>query len=403
MTAPVGNLTTAAYIYRRILGGNKVPNQAMRKHPLFAALSRQGGFVGRSFDYAINYGNPQGIGGTLSDASDGNSETSGVQLTTLRRKKYGLFTVEGEAMAASASPGALVDLLKKTADGTIDEMGDRLAFDIYGDGTGVRGRIASINGNILTLATAGDVRNFKKNMLIVGDDVATGASPNVGSTRVTAVDRQGGKVTVASVAAANLLANDYLFAKGDPGTCIEGLAVHIPDTAPVLGVDSFRGIDRGADVELLAGVRVLDSTVNTEDNIIEAATQVYDLGKTQDRYYINPVAFTQIARRRGAAIQYTQGGGTARISFQFIVISTPAGDIQVYADPDARPTRGYGMCMEDIYIKHLDPYPHVIRDDGQTTLRQSAGDGDGVEGRVRAWGNLVIEEPGCFSVIATNQ
>ena len=403
MTAPASNLTTAAYIYRRILGGDKVPNQAMRKHPLMAALGRKGGFNGSSFEYAINYGNPQGIGGTLSDANDAISSTNGVQLRAYRKKKYGIFTVEGEAMAASTSTGALVDLLKHTADGTIDEIGDRLAFDIYGDGTGVRGRISSINGNILTLTTPGDVRNFKKDMLLCGDDVATGATPNVGSTRVTAVDRQGGKVTVASVAAANLLANDYLFAKGDPGTCIEGMAVLVPDTAPVLGADSFRGIDRGADVELLAGTRVLDSSVNTEDNIIEAATQVYDLGKTQDRYYINPVAFTQITRRRGAAIQYTNGGGTAKISFQFIVISTPAGDIQVFADPDARPTRGYGFLMEKAYIKHLDPYPHVIKDDGQTTLRQAASDGDGVEGRVRAWGNLCLDEPGCFSVIATNQ
>jgi hypothetical protein len=402
MAAPASNLTTAAYIYRRILGGDKVPSQAKRKHPLFSALSRKGGFVGESFSYGINYGNPQGVGGTLSDANDAISGGSGVQMRALRRAKFGIFTASGEAMAASTSPGALVELLKKVADGTIDEVGDRMAFDVYGDGTGVRGRIASINGNELTLSNPGDVRNFKKDMLLVGDDVATGASPNVGSTRVTAVNRQGGKVTVASVAAANLIANDYLFAKGDPGTCIEGLESINPETAPT-GGDSHRGVDRSVDVELLAGTRVIDASVNTEDNIIEAATQVYDLGGRQDRAYVNPVAFTQMARRRGAQIQYTQGGGTAKINFQFIVIETPAGSLQVFADPDARPTRGRGMLLESIYIKHLDPYPHIIRDDGQTTLRQSASDGDGVEGRVRGWGNLISEEPRNLSVFSTNQ
>jgi hypothetical protein len=330
---------------------------------------------------------------------------SGVQFRALRRKKFGLFTVEGEAMAAATSPGAMVELLKKIADGTIDEVGDRMAFDVYGDGTGVRGQIAvgGVNGNEITLTRPGDVRNFKKDMLIVGDNDATGASPNVGSTRVTAVLRQAGKIRVANAGAANLAASDYLFAKGDPGTCIEGLALLVPDAAPELGVDSFRGQDRGADVELLAGVRVLDSSVNTEDNIIEAATQVHDLGGMQDAYYINPVPFTQIARRRDAKICYTTGGGTAKISFQYIEIETPAGLVKVYSDPDARPLRGYGGLMESIYIKHLDPYPHIIRDDGQTTLRQSASDGDGVEGRVRGWGNLCIEEPRNFGVIATNQ
>jgi hypothetical protein len=403
MAAPASNLTTAAYLFRRIFAGDKVANQAKRKHPLMAALMREGGFTGDGFEYPIAYGNPQGVGGTLGDAADAVSSSSGIKPVARRRAKFGLFTVNGEAMLAAATPGAFVKLLKHETDTTIDEVGDRLSFDLYGDGTGVRGQRGSLAGNVITLKNPADARNFKKNMKLVSDDSITGATPNAGSCKVTKVDRQQGKITVDNAAAmAGFADNDYLFAKGDPGTCIEGLSLQVPDTAPTAG-DSFRGVDRSDDVELMSGIRVIDASVNTEDNIIEAATQVYDLGKTQDRCYINPVAFTQIARRRGAQIQYTQGGGTARISFQFIVIETPAGSLQVFADPDARPTRGYGMLMESIYIKHLEEYPHVVRDDGLTTLRTSASDGDGLEGRVRAFGNLIIPEPGSFSVFATNQ
>jgi hypothetical protein len=396
-------MTTAAYVFKRMYTNGKAANQAKREHPLLFDIMRETGFKGDSLSYPINYGNPQGISGTVGSAVTAVSSSSGVQPRMEIREKHGFFTISSRAMLASQSKaGAFVNLLRHETDQMLEEMGDRLGFDLYRNGTGVRGRRASIVGNVITLSDPLTTRNFKKNMLLIADDDATGASPKAGSTKVTAVDRKNGKITVENAAAiAGFADNDYLFAYGEPGTCIEGLAVLTPVTAPVLGVDSWRGIDRGSDVELLAGVRQLDTSVNTEDNIMDAAVACFDMGKRQDRYYINPIPFHQIVRRRGAAIQYTGGGGTAKIGFQFIVISTAGGDVQVFADPDAEPLYGYGMKMEEHSLVHLEEYPHLVKDDGLTYLR--INNEDGLEGRARAYGNYKQRTPGCFSVVSTNQ
>src|SRR5690606_37988352 len=115
-----------------------------------------------------------------------------------------------------------------------------------------------ISTNTITLTEADDVRNFKIGMTLIASANADGSTPRTGSAVVTAVDEDTGTVTVDSAAGITSFANsDYLFRKGDPGTCVDGLEVMFPLTAPTTG-DSFRGVDRSVDVRRLAGCRVND-------------------------------------------------------------------------------------------------------------------------------------------------
>ena len=381
------NLTTAAHIFKIKYADKQVEEVALREHPTLSMIAKEGGFTGVSHNYAIDYAFPQGISGTFADAQAGATDGAGVQLTMLRKPKFGVITLNGEAMAACENNGAFYDLLTKRTDRVIAEMGDRLAFDLHRGGNGLRGRVSSINSNTLTLTDANDVRNFKKGMTIIADNTITGASPSAGSTFVTAIDPAAGTVTVDDITdvSGSIQVSDYLFAKGDPGTCMEGFEVCTPLVAPVYLSDSFRGIDRGADVEGLAGVRIDDTSASIVQNLGLLAVRANMRGKKLKKGCLNPLNFWTVSQLLGAKVQY-EGGGTAEVGFEYIVINTPGVSMKIYSDPDAPLNRSRAYDPSAHCLKHLKELPHIIRDGtGQAAMRSTSE--DGIEIRGRAWVN----------------
>jgi hypothetical protein len=392
------DLTSVAFIYKRDYSGRQAGDIAMRDHVHFTRIAKNGGFVGVGHFYKIRYGNPQGISGTFADAQSGASGSKGKQLQMLRKAKYGVITLDGEAIAASeGDKGAFYNLVTMETDGVLEEMGDSFAFDLYRDGTGQRGRRASASSNVITLTVADDARNFKEGMTVIASANANGSSPRTGSTTVVAVDEDAGTVELASAAAITAFANnDFLFRKGDPGTCMEGLASSTPLTAPVLGADSFRGIDRGSDPRRLAGVRVDDTGTYLEDNLGLLAVKVDQLGKKITEAYANPINVYGVTKRLGAKVEYDDGGGSANHGFQFVMIHSPAGSFRLYADADCPTNRAYVVNQARQYLKHNRGLPHIIMDDGIRSLRSASA--DSIEARARGWVNYAQDEPGCFGV-----
>ena len=394
------DLTTVAYIYKRLYSDRQVGDLAKRDHPLFSMISREGGFKGSAFFYAIRYGNPQGVAGTFAAAQASAGASKGVQLQASRKPKYGDITMNGEAMAAAdGDKGSFLELVRQETEGVIEEMGDSFAYDLYRDGTGVRGRRASASTNVITLTLADDARNFKVGMTVMASSNADGSSPRTGTTTVSAVDEDTGTVTLTSAAAIDSFANnDYLFRNGDPGTCMEGLALHFPLAAPVLGVDSFRGIDRGVDPRRLAGVRLNDTATSIEENAGLTSVKISQIGKKATKLFLNPIRFWEVARRLNAKVEYDGAGGSADYGFENISIHSPAGTIKAFSDPDCPVNRGYVLNMETLYLKHLRALPHIIDDDGRPSLRMTSE--DGIEARARGWVNLVCTQPGSNGVFA---
>jgi hypothetical protein len=364
-------------------------------------INKEGGFTGDSFLYPVRYGNPQGVSGSFSRARANAKGSKGKQFRALRTPKFGVVTIDGEAaLAAKDNKGAFFNLVTMETDRVLEELGDSLAFDFYRDTTGLRGRVASINGNILSLTDPEDARNFKEDMTLIADDTVTGLSPRVGTTFVIAVDEDGGTVEVDDITdiTGSIQVNDYLFRDGDPGTCMEGLAVCTPLAAPVRGVDSFRGADRGVNPSRLAGSRLDDTSLDAEVALGRLAIKHSKVGKSHniDQAFLNPTQFFNAAQRLNAKVEYTDGGGTANYGFQYIMIHTSAGSFKVYSDPDCPLNRGRTTREGSQYVKHLDGLPHIIDLDGNPMLRQN--DENGVEGRIEAFCNLIQDDPSAQGV-----
>jgi hypothetical protein len=388
-------LSTVAFIYKREYSDHQIADLTLRDHVWWAMMPKEGGFSGDSFLYAIRYGNPQGVSGTFARAKANAKGSKGKQPRALRTPKFGVVTIDGEAaLAAKDNKGAFFNLVTMETDRVLEEVGDSYAFDFYRDTSGVRGRVASIAGNVLTLSDPEDARNFKEDMTLIADDSATGLTPRAGTTFVIAVDEDGGKVEVDDVTdiTGTIQVNDFLFRDGDPGTCMEGMEVCTPLSAPVRGSDSFRGIDRGSNPNRLAGSRLDETTLNAEVALGRLAIKISKVGKSHnvDQGFLNPTHFFNAAQRLNAKVEYDDGGGTANYGFQYIMIHTSAGSFKVYSDPDCPMSRGRVSREGSQYIKHLEGLPHVIDLDGNPMLRQN--DENGVEGRIEGFCNLIQDD-----------
>lgn len=396
-------LTTVAYVFKDLFDGD-ITNMATRTKPLLDMMPKSGGYTGSgSLSYPFQFGNPQGISGTFAKAKTNVSSSQGKQPTMARRTKYGYGTIDGVALEASkGDAGAYVELVSDTVTNTLDEFGDRQAFDLFRDQYAARGRRSSISTNVVTLTEPNDARNFKKGMTVIADDDSTGASPRSGSTTVDKVDIQAGTVTLTSAAAITAFAdNDYLFVDGEEGVAWDGLASHIPLTTPSVG-ESFRGIDRSDMPNLLAGVRLDQATTSTmEEDLARLAVDIYaeGRGKGQMSAWCNPLAWYEMSRRRNASVQIdNRKDGTYRYSYQYLEIATVLGILKLYPDPNCPQNRAYILRLDKWQIKTLLDLVHIIKADGLTELR--VADEDAIEFRVRSIGNVRTFTPGDNGVIS---
>lgn len=393
--------TTVAYIYKRVYDDKSVADMAMRDHPFFNMVPKKDVPFGANQYYSIKYGNPQGISNTFSTAQTNSENSRGVQLAVGSRQKYGVITLDGVSMAkAEGNKGAMMELVTLETDSVLEEMGDDLAFELYRNGDGDRGRRSSASTNVITLTDAEDARNFKVGMTVVADNNQTGASLRTGSTTVTEVDEDAGTVTLTSAAAITSFAdNDYLFRQGSVNdSCIEGMAVLFPLTAPSSG-ESWRGIDRSVHTRLLAGIRVDDTSTPIEENLGLVATKIKQASKKSANVcFLNPIKFWEVARRLNAKVTYDGGGLKAAYGFEGIDVHTSAGVIRIVSDPDAPANRGRVTRLDTLCVYHRRAFPHLIREDGLVKLRSASA--DSFETRARSIANLISYQPGASGVFS---
>lgn len=400
--AVVNSQSTAAYIFRTDYAGN-VADTVMRMHPTLDMLlqgerpsGHDGNFVGSSFKYPMKFGNPMGISNQFTNAQGQASASKGVQFEAVAVTKYGLVLVDGPSILQCADDGAFTDLVRMTTDDTISAHVNHLAFDVFRSSSAIRGKRASISGNTVQLATIDDARNFEPDQTVGAAQNADGSSPRTGTTTVSAVDLSTGKITLANAAAITSFGDgDYLFNAGDPASTgglgsMNGMEDSTPLARPVLGSDSFRGVDRGKYAERLAGTR-LDTTTSSnqtiEENIGLSAIQVNSNGGYVTDATLNPINFWQVVRRGNAQVIIRPGDDLV-FGFERARIATPAGTLVLHSDPDCPIDRCRGSNRDSHYVRFSgDGFVHVIMDDGNQSMRgQSA---DSVETRTRFVGQYI--------------
>lgn len=226
----------------------------------------------------VVFGTGQGRSANFGYAQSNQTQDYDVSFFVYRVANYQVVSIDNELLEATRdNAGAFVDQAKLRMDTGFRNITNDLAFDLFGDGSGVRGVISSISTGVITLVNAASVVQFEKGMSLIAFD-STNANQSTANAvgYIIAVNRSAGTVTVAAtqggVAATptnwstsfpNLLVQGDAVAGQTSMLKVSGLGAWFPFTTPASN-DSFWGVNRSQDPTRLAGVKLQSCPVKRE-------------------------------------------------------------------------------------------------------------------------------------------
>jgi hypothetical protein len=378
----------------------RVENVAIRNRTWYKKISKRDGMRGEYYVVPIVYANGAGRSASDSVAFQNQTGSKKLKFQLSRAMDFGSTQLRGELLHASKTElGAYIEAMKLEVDTLLDEVGHSTSIRLYGNTGGARGRRLSLAGEVVTLTVKEDAHKFYRGMILqaAGTDGTSGAV-GAGTATVASVNEQAGTVTLEAGGAAALnggafVNNDYLFQYGDFGSGTVGLESWIPLTAPT-GAETYLGTTasnhRGLDPSKLAGFRLNDTSMPTEEIILRVCEGVFRQGGRPDVALISHSQFTKLTLSRESKVTM-DAGGMGDVGFKGFPIHYSGGVCVVMADPDCPPNRVWCLTSSTWSLYHLGGLPHIIKDDGLMATRASAA--DAVEVRVRAMYQQICYAP----------
>lgn len=397
-------ISALSTMYKTIYMGRDLSNQAKRKTTAYDMVAKYDDFDGANLTFPFNYNMPVGVSPSfsLAQASPTASGFANWVMST-RKTLYGFLTIDAQAMqAARKDIGAFLRLRQKETNEILSYMKMVLGgHAFWGDGAGNIGRIASVTGaapiTAFTLDEPKDAIKFHLNQRLQSNATRTGSSGTTKATvfKVTGVNRVTGEITVTQVSGAvDFAVSDYVYTEGSYDAFPYGVGAFIPATDPGVGgvPASLLGMTRTDDPVMKSGWRV-----SWQGSIEETAKYLVSLmGQYFDRE--NSVMWVSRANWFRLEQELTAQGrrvldarATAVFGSPALLLITPEGEIPVVADSYMVQDCFYLLDMSTIEVHHLNSLIHLVDDDGQSCVRQTAD--DGIEVRFRSWSENIIQRP----------
>lgn len=364
--------------------------------PFLAWVPKSYDFEGASKQLNAMY---SGIRGStdFSTALNGKGVPALAKFNVTRKKDYVLGSIDNETMMASASnKGAVAKAIKTQVDAAAYEFGRSMAFQVWSDGSGVRGTVSAYLAGVVTLTDRRDTVKFEVGMVL--EIKSAGGVINAGSYLVTAVDIDAGTITVTKQGgAADPIATDLLGRQGDflAGTgnsnCLSGVFAWIPPSTSGLATPFF-GVDRSANPVRLAGSRVKGGAKTIEEVVFDSLARGRTNGGKFDTLWINSERAAELQKSMQAkAFVDVQSAGKAKVGFQGFSLVTAQGALTVMDDPTCPYAYGLLTRRDAWEFSTLGDAPHFAEEDGRRFLRESAS--DGIEFRLKMYGNVLCNRP----------
>jgi len=372
--------------------------------PLPQLIKKVDVFSGKSCAVPIQYGRGQSVGGVFAsvEAIDGHNTYEDFIVT--RSKYYGFCNLDNELFEiAKDKKDTFLEALDSEVKGVTDEFGEDIAFQFYGNGSGVRGQISATSNvatDTITLADTNDIHYFKEGMLLQAQTTATPAtSAKSGYVTIESIDTEAGTITVtgASWAAgiATVAASDYLFRAYSVGGSwnLYGLEAWLPATAPTLG-DSFFSVDRSAAVNKLSGIRLTSTGETNEDALVNAVYKASVRGaKSVSKIIINSMRWAELVIELGSRVQRRDAvtDKKAGLGYTAVILATNNGDVEVIPSDFCPYSTAFGL---DPSVWTLKGRPRWQKTHGTGTIWTPRSGYDQQRAQIAAYHQLYCEAPG---------
>jgi hypothetical protein len=415
-----------------------IPQSMYKDFPFLSLVKKTTNFDGDFRVVALQNERPQGSSSDFATAQ-GVSQYglqggggSYKRFQVYRTRHYGILRMDGETMkAAVRSAGALVDLWSQETDGiSKNEMAD-LEFQLFGDGTGIRGSVATggYASGVITLATTANAVYFNLGMRVQIYSTA-GAERTVTSNNlfVQSIDRKAGTVTIVAVPTAGgtavsnptfsvgngaPVATDVIARAGDfqLASAVGGSAAAVAGAASgvVCGIQAwvpltvtsatYWGLDRTNDPVRLAGQHLNAAGLPLNEALMEAEGQVAIQGVGHpDHIFVNPLDLQNLKKALGVDIRYDRvQSNVAGVSFKAVEYDGMQGPIKIISAPFCPRNKAMMLNLASWELATLGPAPQMLDWDNNDYLRVSSN--DQYEVRFGHYGQFICNNPGANIVI----
>lgn len=378
-------VTFSAFIKDRF-PDKKVADLTEADRPLYAMMKKDTSFSGEVQHIPLIYNNPQGLAAS-------SLATAQTNATNLKGKKFLLEVGDYQASvsmgdkvlkAARTNAGAFLRNKEAEIGGLYSQVADVLSTYLYRNGGGALGQIATggITGNVFTLAEPTDAMNFEEGMTIVvsaADGTGAADALRVGSTTVTAVDRELGTITINDAAdLTGEVAGDYIFRQGDfvgntTTVLYKGLQNFIYSSST--SVPDLYSMVRTADPTRLAGSRVATADLaglSIEERLTKLGNYMAGRYKVpvgaNHKIFMNPEDWSNLEIALGSRVRI---GPDSSTKWGFMAISVVFGGTLVKIYPDRYCPKGTAFVLDMSHwtFHSMKELIHPVDEDGMTILR----------------------------------
>lgn len=425
-----------------------IPQALYKDFPLLSLIKKTTNFDGDFRVVALQNERPQGSSSQFTMAqgvAKGGSFGGGgsyKRFQVYRTRHYGILRMDGETMkAAVKTSGALVDLWNNETDGiSKNELAD-LAFQVYGDGTGVRGITSAttaitVAAGVFTipLATPADAVYFNLNMKIQcynasGTELNYATAPAqsaadgtglyiVGINRQTGVltaqvVQNGVALTTGAIGTLNSVNSVRIVRAGDfqAAASVANVGTNGYADGPVVGIqawittpgptDAFWQLNRSTDPVRLAGQVFNVAGLPMNEALMEGEGRVLVQGVgNPDTIVVNPLDLQNLKKALGSDIVYDRvASNVAGVSFKSIQYDGANGPMNIIADAFCPRNKAFMLQLPSWELSTLGPAPQMLDWDNNDYLR--VNDNDQYEVRFGHYGQLICNNPGA-NIILTN-
>lgn len=407
--AAVATVAALVNMFKRLYLAKDLSNQALRRTPLFRVIPKKNDLVGEGIYIPYNYALPVGSARSFTRAQ-ANVKASKVDRWFVERKQYyGFHKIGAEAIYASRGrEGAFLSAKEKEINELLKYMGQEIGSHFWGDSSGAIGQTSTDPGTgstgTITLVTVRDAVKFHIGQTLIANSALTGGTNRTDAYEVTAVNRVTGVITLlrTSGSSNDWAVNDYIFVDGNHGTAAEAVSSTGNDDVMITGVQAW--IPSADPSTTLLGM------TRTDDPVMKAGWRGSDLGSISEsaralaaqmgQYFESSASGLWLSRYNWYRLEQELEAKNAKVIDQratqvfgtpALMLLTPEGNIPVMADPFCPDTAGFLLDHSSWEIHHMEGLPHMVTDDGLSSLRLS--DDDGIEVRFRAWMEAVCFRP----------
>ncbi len=398
------DLTSFDAALKKYYTDDQVKSLVYKNRPLLAMIPKSTRITGKSFEVPITIGAPGGRSQTFAQAIAAKQPSTHKRFSIPHRRNYALADIDGLTMEASIGDrGAFMEAATTEINLALEQVSNDAAWDLYRDGTGLRGVVLTNVAGLVTLNDAKDIHAFEVNMtleyVLAGSGVGGAVVGAPTTFLVTAVDRSAGTLTI--FPAAGPLVGDFLFQLGDASNSgarpdkIMGLDGWLPDQTTPVPATLFFGVDRSVDPTRLAGVfyDAAGAGDDVEEALINGGEKLFTEGGSPTHVFAHPQRVAELDRILEGRGRYEKTqSADAEVGFEAIVVHTGGGTVMVMADPWCPLNEAFMLQLDTWKLVSLGTVPKILRHDGQRVLRVSTA--DAVEVRTGYYANTSCKAPG---------